>query len=442
METRSKTSHAWLALTVVVLSVATVAALQKDANHVVTEAFYEKERYKTLLVFNKYRSVRRERYVCETGWHSNNDIACDYAICNGLTNLNGACNTRIGDSHIIYTDGTIQYYPDGSCNSPNSCTCTKAGFYSGGPVCSMCTAISNCNLETCTTATNQVCSRCEGTVQELVGYRAYVPSSDNRACNKACSWRSDSTRCYPGSCPTELASSCTCSSGFGGLHCQNIVSQADIIYNELKLTASDGSIVIAPFDTNAGPSASQNEIWTNILSPQNIFYKWNGQFHPILPTHHAYITETKVGVTGGKTQLILNRGTTRQVYERTCGGSSRDDPNRAVFTCSATMQPAEYSGSLTVPFQHGDQLEFSFHADVGGFVKVENKETRMIETHYFNGNTKTHQFQIHFDTIVPYHCKIASGCGESMLTVKDITNLTHKIFCGMAGKMTMLAYTR
>lgn len=47
----------------------------------------------------------------------------------------------------------------------------------------MCTAISNCNLETCTTATNRVCSRCEGTVQERVGYRAYVPSSDKRACN-------------------------------------------------------------------------------------------------------------------------------------------------------------------------------------------------------------------------------------------------------------------
>lgn len=38
---------------------------------------------------------------------------------------------------------------------------------------------------------------------------------------EACSWRSDSTRCYPGSCSTELSSSCTCSFGFGGIHCQN-----------------------------------------------------------------------------------------------------------------------------------------------------------------------------------------------------------------------------
>lgn len=39
--------------------------------------------------------------------------------------------------------------------------------------------------------------------------------------SEACSWRPDSTRCYPGSCSTELSSSCTCSSGFGGIHCQN-----------------------------------------------------------------------------------------------------------------------------------------------------------------------------------------------------------------------------
>lgn len=69
-----------------------------------------------------------------------NSVACVWfiyisALCNGLTNLNGACKARIDNSHIIYADGTIQYYPEGSCDSPNSCTCTKAGFYSGGPIC-------------------------------------------------------------------------------------------------------------------------------------------------------------------------------------------------------------------------------------------------------------------------------------------------------------------
>lgn len=37
---------------------------------------------------------------------------------------------------------------------------------------------------------------------------------------EACSWRSDSTRCYPGTCSNELASQCTCTKGFTGTHCE------------------------------------------------------------------------------------------------------------------------------------------------------------------------------------------------------------------------------
>lgn len=37
---------------------------------------------------------------------------------------------------------------------------------------------------------------------------------------EACSWRSDSTRCYPGECEHELASNCKCSKGFTGRHCE------------------------------------------------------------------------------------------------------------------------------------------------------------------------------------------------------------------------------
>lgn len=37
---------------------------------------------------------------------------------------------------------------------------------------------------------------------------------------EACSWRSDSTRCYPGKCEQELAANCKCSKGFTGRHCE------------------------------------------------------------------------------------------------------------------------------------------------------------------------------------------------------------------------------
>ena len=36
---------------------------------------------------------------------------------------------------------------------------------------------------------------------------------------EACSWRSDSTRCYPGVCTNEIVESCSCTSGFGGYQC-------------------------------------------------------------------------------------------------------------------------------------------------------------------------------------------------------------------------------
>lgn len=46
-----------------------------------------------------------------------------------------------------------------------------------------------------------------------MGYN-FFPSKE------ACSWRSDSTRCYPGECEHELAANCKCSKGFTGRHCE------------------------------------------------------------------------------------------------------------------------------------------------------------------------------------------------------------------------------
>lgn len=38
---------------------------------------------------------------------------------------------------------------------------------------------------------------------------------------ETCSWRTDSTRCYPGTCGKEIATSCKCLDGFGGHHCDH-----------------------------------------------------------------------------------------------------------------------------------------------------------------------------------------------------------------------------
>ena len=43
---------------------------------------------------------------------------------------------------------------------------------------------------------------------------------------------------------------------------------------------------------------------------------------------------------------------------------------------------------------YGFRLDFSFHVDNGGFVKVENKESGVIETHYYSGSTLTHAYEV------------------------------------------------
>ena len=54
----------------------------------------------------------------------------------------------------------------------------------------------------------------------VVGGGGDVDDDDICSSPEACSWRSDSTRCYPGSCGNELASRCACAQGFSGTHCQ------------------------------------------------------------------------------------------------------------------------------------------------------------------------------------------------------------------------------
>jgi hypothetical protein len=49
--------------------------------------------------------------------------------------------------------------------------------------------------------------------------------------SEACSWRSDSTRCYPGTCQNELAAKCQCTANFGGTHCHKSMIKTRIICN-------------------------------------------------------------------------------------------------------------------------------------------------------------------------------------------------------------------
>ncbi|XP_076468275.1 uncharacterized protein LOC143299060 [Babylonia areolata] len=398
--------------------------LQAGANNVVSVTTYFAQAYTYIIWFNKYRKATRTNLYCRENWISTDGIACNEPLCNGRTNAQGACRDYIPNSHIVYPGGHVQSYPEGVCTSAQTCTCTKTGFYSGGGVCKMCSAIAHCDMEKCTTSWDQTCARCEGVVQEVAGHRAYVASSDKRLCNQACSWRSDSTRCYPGTCANELASQCSCTSGFSGKHCQTMTAGPSIVFNEVKLLTADGSTVIAPPDVNQGPSQTQNDMWTNILSPDQLYYKMETQFIPNAPAYHAFVTDAKIGVTGGKIVLESKDSSGWSLgspLTMTCGGASQYVPERNMFTCQDYLSSAHLASSLQFPFQHGHRLDFTFQADNGGFVKVQNKETGSLETHYYTGTSTIHPFQLHFDIVNPYHCTDSDDCQASMLILSDVT---------------------
>ncbi|ESO88672.1 hypothetical protein LOTGIDRAFT_165458 [Lottia gigantea] len=171
-----------------------------------------------------------------------------HAICRGRSDSR-ACNENFPNSHIVLPDKTTVKNSVGKCIRPNVCECKQEGFYSAGSFCNICSPINNCDLEYCTTKTNQRCRRCEGLVADKSWYRAYIISTDKRLCIKSCSWRPDS-RCYPGTCRDELFSNCYCSVGFTGTHCNRITAIPDILYNQVTLSADNGETVDAPDGRN------------------------------------------------------------------------------------------------------------------------------------------------------------------------------------------------
>ncbi|XP_071087257.1 uncharacterized protein [Haliotis cracherodii] len=277
----------------------------------------------------------------------------------------------------------------------------------------VCTAISNCDLETCTSSSNQVCSRCDGVVSEQAGHRAYVASPTRKSCIQACSWRSDSTWCYPGTCRNEYASNCVCSSGFTGKHCQTITAKPTINSNLLRLTASNGDVAEAPPNISSGPSQSTS--WSNINSPSSIYYKFTAEYRTAPPARHAFVERFTVGIVGGNTSLKL-RG---QIASFPCGGVSSSSPNTGPYTCELSRS---WSSVLHVPLplQHRDVIEISNMATNGGYVKIRNKERNTLATHYYIGAAQSHTFTMTIDLVAPYHCTGSTACVVSMLSAPNV----------------------
>eukprot|EP00105_Crassostrea_gigas_P033283 XP_011456606.1 PREDICTED: teneurin-3-like [Crassostrea gigas] len=155
--------------------------LQEGKPHVCKETWTEKEKYARKCSFwswgrcTTYRTITKEKLYCCDGYtyYFDDFTACNHAICDTKLNPTGACTLSYTDDKVLKRDGSVERNSGGSCSSPETCTNCNDGFYGDGPY-----------------------------------------------CKKACSWRSDSTRCFPGTCTDGLASKCQCSAGFTGHHCE------------------------------------------------------------------------------------------------------------------------------------------------------------------------------------------------------------------------------
>ncbi|XP_071084119.1 uncharacterized protein [Haliotis cracherodii] len=397
------------------------AGLQENAKNVLTKLTYRHSKYTSKCGFlnwdrcTRSRKVSDKSFYCKSGYRSTNDVSCPHPICDGDINP-AACTITYRTSHIIYSNGKTQYISGGSCSTPGKCINCNDGFYASPERCRMCTAISNCDLEECSSNTNQVCTRCDGVVSEKAGFRAYVASSNKKSCIKTCSWRSDSTWCYPGTCRNEYASNCACSSGFTGKTCQTITAKPTINFNLLRLTSSNGDTAEAPPNINSG--SSQPTKWSNINSPSRMYYKFTAEYRMVPPTRHAFIEAFAVGIVSASATFKLKRsGRVTSTKVLNCGGASRTSPDTDLFTCEGNPTGASV---LPLPFQHKDVIDFSYATSNGGNVKVRNKETNILGTHYYTGATQTHTFTMTIDLVDPYHCSGTTACVGSMLTAPNV----------------------
>ncbi|ESO88604.1 hypothetical protein LOTGIDRAFT_165388 [Lottia gigantea] len=355
------------------------------------------------------RTVDYYEKECCHGWTG---TGCQKAICRGRSDST-ACNEYFSNSHIVLANKTIVKNSVGKCIRPDTCECQQDWFYSAGSFCNICSPINNCDLEYCTTKTNQRCRRCEGFVADISWYRAYKISGDKRTCNKACSWRPDS-RCYPGSCRDELFSNCNCSDGFTGTHCNRITAIPDILYNQVTLTADNGESVGAPGYFGAG--SPQPITWTNIMKPKDLYYSFKSNYYQPNPKRPPFVVDYKVGIIDGSirfTKYGLNGVQTQTV---SCTTISKDNPNQGILDCTKTIQP-----TFSVPFKHLERLSFKITTTIGGFVKIKNLERNVNNTYYYTPNSLSRDFEIKFDNVPPYHCIPVNNCKKTMLTDIDIT---------------------
>ncbi|KAL5006494.1 hypothetical protein ScPMuIL_015300 [Solemya velum] len=332
------------------------------------------------------------------------------AICAGKTNPY-ACS--ITQNPVVYRNKTVQTKSGGKCIRPDVCTDCHDGFHSVGPHCKKCPHIDHCNHARCPHGESE-CVFCDGDVTNEVGGRAYTHKKDNgRSCQKACSWRPDSTLCYPGTCPEEVVTSCTCDQGFSGHHCTTIDSQPTITINQAKLMQS-GDIAVVPDDPNEKKNGTIKwvgaEEWGTIDCSFTATYKAEGN----LTAKPLYVTNFTHGITSSYFELqLLRRGF--------------KVGNSLTYNCSSTSTPTTLDCSHTQDlrtwgrrFGHNDTISFKIHASNGGHVTYRNPEEKTTNEKSLAGKDIMYMYYFRFDLVPPTHC-VVDDCELDPLNTSDIT---------------------
>ena len=70
------------------------------------------------------------------------------------------------------------------------------------------------------------------------------------------------------------------------------------------------------------------------------------------------------------------------------------------------------------------RIIFSVAAKNGGYVVVNNTETNRESTYFYEGRTRTREFEFHWDLVSPYHCSVTNGasCSAFVSVGNDITD--------------------
>ncbi|CAC5375018.1 unnamed protein product [Mytilus coruscus] len=347
---------------------------------------------------------RRENKFCCSGYaHYPN---C-YPICNGKTLLNDACNEQYTSDKIIYRSGVFSDRGGGTCSSPEYCTGCKDGFYQYLGHCLICPNIANCNHRRCNTPSDNYCEYCMYEIKDKLTWRGYTRHYDGemKQCKKACSWRADSTRCFPGYCTNEIVETCNCTSGFSGSQCNTITEEPSILYAEIKLHNPAHEIVTTPLDpSDTGPQPVR---FTNKNDLNAAEIQFDGKFvaSGIPPLHdpsgeNHYVTDFKYGIVYGQMTLDYLRAENSTVETYSCP-ATEDFPITTNYICSRTR--VNNSAISMITFSHSDRLVFKIEVRNGGYLKYINRETSTYFTTYLTGKTISRSYTVQWDYITPYY---------------------------------------